>query len=191
MFEHLGKRRRWRLGDSGRGWGRRAGFRALGEKVRQRGQRMPVGSQAAEAGAGPPARMSLFQGRGTPLRQNQTVFLGACCGGLPREPGLPWDVADGGRREGSGGWEGRGTGRGRTEQATAPPPNRPVDPRCPSPIAPATGHPAFAPWGTAVGVGRTLHLSPHKYYPESSSLSLSPSFLSWAGALIPHGLSPF
>lgn len=178
-----------------RGLGKRVGAAGRVQSLGGEGEAKGPENARREPGCGgrsrPPARMSLFQGRGTPLRQNQTVFLGAGCGGLPREPGLPWDVADGGRREGSGGWEGRGTGRGRTEQATAPPPNRPVDPRCPSPIAPATGHPAFAPWGTAVGVGRTLHLSPHKYYPESSSLSLSPSFLSWAGALIPHGLSPF
>lgn len=67
------------------------GPRVMGEK----GRKCPLGAKLRRQQPGPPAgdRLSAKAGD-TPLRQNQTVFVGACCGGLPREPSLLWDVAD-------------------------------------------------------------------------------------------------
>lgn len=147
VFEHLGKRRRWRLG-------KRVGAAGRVQSLGGEGEAKGPENARREPGCGgrsrPPARMSLFQGRGTPLRQNQTVFLGAGCGGLPREPGLPWDVADGGRREGSGGWEGRREGEGLSRRQ----PHHRTDllihaARLPLPLPRATrpSLPGAQPWG--------------------------------------------
>ena len=69
--------------------------RAVWGKGRQRKEKMPIGNQAERAGARTPSPDQLSAKAGdTPLRQNQTVFLGGGCQGLPRELRLLWDVAD-------------------------------------------------------------------------------------------------
>lgn len=98
IFEHLGKRReRQRPGLRERQRGREPDSvpRAMWGKGRQRKEKMPIGSQAEGAGARTPSPDQLSAKAGdTPLRQNQTVFLGGGCQGLPRELSLLWDVAD-------------------------------------------------------------------------------------------------
>lgn len=98
IFEHLGKRReRQRPGLRERQRGRDPDPvpRAMWGKGRQRKEKMPIGSQAEGAGARTPSPDQLSAKAGdTPLRQNQTVFLGGGCQGLPRELSLLWDVAD-------------------------------------------------------------------------------------------------